>query len=491
MSQHPIFTERDNGIVLCRLESSFLNPTLPQREMTLTPGINFNLGAFGVPDITEHSEDRTFSVPYRLLSQTLVWVGGHALLDFSTGNVLKDALPLFEKVTIIYDHDHRSENWIGKLASVEWSPAFNGTAIPGVNGVIRFAMPEDTDSSDRAWILKGIRGGFVMGMSLGLRIAAERSHPDLDVYDFYSLQGKEVDGELVRFIVTAVERVLEGSVCLAGADGLAGPAQLQAASADTDPGIVATLTGGGWTFAAGTPEHNEPSSQRRTTMADPKKAPDKGAIPAQDAAPDAAVLSASAPTGLDEAQVKALLTQAQQDLSADLSAKYDAELAALKARYDLELAAQRKETEQQRLRAQRVQQLAALNDDLHRLQAGGLPKVLEAVKVSLSDEDRAALDAADLPQGEDVPVSLSVFRLSLSGWQKVWFEGFLQETAKLASMPVERVTTPGKQAEPDVLVAYMAFKDAHKETFSDAEMYDRFLAAHPEYKAVKPQGGTV
>jgi len=482
MSQHPLFTERDNGVVLCRLESSFLNPSLPQREMTLTP----KLAEVGKPVVVEREDERSFSMQYRLLSQTLVWVGGYALLDFSRGAVLRDAMPLFEKVTIIYDHDHRSENWIGKLSTVEWSPEFNGTPIAGVNGIIQFAMPDENDSSDRAWIVNGVRGGYLMGMSLGLRIVTERSHPDLDVYDFYSLQGKEVDGELVRFIVTAVDRVLEGSVCLAGADGLAGPAQLQATSAEHDTGILATLTGDGWTFSAGPPEH-EPR-QRRAIMADAKKAPDKGQTSAQEIELDAALNAG--PTGLDESQVKALLTRAQQDMSAELSAKYDAELAALKAKFDLELAAQRKETELERERAGRVQRLADLNTDLHTLQAGGFPKVLEAVTVSLSDDDRKALDAADLPKGEQVPVSLSLFRLSLSGWQQAWFESFLQETAKLASMPVERVTAPGKKADGDVLGAFMAFKAANKEIPKD-EMYDRFLEAHPEYRAVKPQGGTV
>ncbi|EKR93301.1 hypothetical protein LEP1GSC163_0931 [Leptospira santarosai str. CBC379] len=142
---------------------------------------------------------------FRMLSKTLIdgyWI------DFTKDNVLKDAIKLFE-TKIFKDHVTNVENSIGVVINPTWNSEKGNEGIDATYRIFRKFGDSiigrlETDPP------------VLDSTSVGIQYTYERSHPDLDF--FYSNLGREIDGQIVRFIITKILAVPETSIVYAGAD---------------------------------------------------------------------------------------------------------------------------------------------------------------------------------------------------------------------------------------------------------------------------------
>jgi len=157
------------------------------------------------------SDDRYLFRRFRMLSKVLI--EGH-WVDFSEGDVLKRAVPLFLDLTIYADHRPSVRNWIGVVLDPEWTESLNDRSIPGVDGNFRIDRVQNPD------IARGIDQNppAIKCCSVGIHFKYRRSHSEMSDWQFYEMLGREVDGQVVRFIVTEITRVVEVSLVYAGAD---------------------------------------------------------------------------------------------------------------------------------------------------------------------------------------------------------------------------------------------------------------------------------
>lgn len=197
------------------------------------------------PDSFQQIDPETFSMKYRALSQSLVYQQsplGQVVTDFSDSGILRKSAKLLQDITIMADHEFSAGRYLGKVVNTSWTRKINEMDIPGINAEIQFD-DDPNAQSDLRKALRGVKKGYINGFSVSVWFEYKRSHPDLDLLDFYEQMGTELDGELVRFIVTKVLRYLEASVVVAGADPHAGPVRSAQSSAKLAASFSLT---GGW-----------------------------------------------------------------------------------------------------------------------------------------------------------------------------------------------------------------------------------------------------
>ncbi|MBE8363451.1 hypothetical protein [Leptospira borgpetersenii] len=170
--------------------------------LVLSSGIRLGLGNGGDPS----SEDLPYAeFKFRMLSKTLIegyWI------DFTKDNILKDAIKLFE-TKIFKDHVTNVENSIGVVLNPTWNSEKGNEGIDATYRIFReFGSSIIGRLETEPPILDST--------SVGIRFTYEKSHPDLDY--FYSNLGREIDGQIVRFIITKILAVPETSIVCAGAD---------------------------------------------------------------------------------------------------------------------------------------------------------------------------------------------------------------------------------------------------------------------------------
>ncbi|WP_170875640.1 hypothetical protein [Leptospira alexanderi] len=142
---------------------------------------------------------------FRMLSKALIECYA---LDFTKDNVLKNATSLF--ATKIYkDHETFVENSIGAVIDPTWSDEKNNE---GVNGRFRFFKKFASSIIDRLETDPPI----LDSCSVGIQFTFIKSHPNLE--NFYWHLGEEIDGSVVRLIITKITTVFEVSIVCAGAD---------------------------------------------------------------------------------------------------------------------------------------------------------------------------------------------------------------------------------------------------------------------------------
>lgn len=170
----------------------------------------------------KYEEDQEYAYfPYRLLSATEVGKGGWNATRFSE-NVLRSALPMFEGTPWRKDHSKRTDDAIANAVDVWWEESYtasSGTVVPaGVNGFVKIKRTEanqelieklDSDPTP------------LQSVSAGLTIEWQPSHEFEDEYDFWRLLGERIDGKLVCFIATKIDKVSEVSFVWQGADEFA------------------------------------------------------------------------------------------------------------------------------------------------------------------------------------------------------------------------------------------------------------------------------
>ena len=127
--------------------------------------------------------------------------------DFTRDGVLKKAVPLFNRRTVYADHCASVEDWKGFVSNPEWDEE---NKPEGINALVTLDRTADS------MLCRGFDIGALHSFSATLTFAYEKSHPDLHYYGDYI--GKDIDGQLVRFIVTEIKNVYEVSVVWEGED---------------------------------------------------------------------------------------------------------------------------------------------------------------------------------------------------------------------------------------------------------------------------------
>lgn len=195
--------EEENGRVSCRLCSVFRPSTTAQLA--------------GVRGDGQEDDGKYINIPFRCLSAALIRDYG---VDFSKEGVLKDAVSMFNDLPMYVDHWLDVDNWAGRTSEAHWTEP-EGDVPGGIDFVARIYKGEGLSGvyKDRQQkLLVGLEEGIINSVSATLTFRWEKSHPELGDREFWELLGDEIDGSIVRMIVTSIDWVGEISLVWAGAD---------------------------------------------------------------------------------------------------------------------------------------------------------------------------------------------------------------------------------------------------------------------------------
>ncbi|MGE0367213.1 MAG: hypothetical protein AB7Q00_15915 [Phycisphaerales bacterium] len=177
---------------------------------------NFNYRSAG--DILPKAEDY-ITVNFRAISKTVV--PGH-WIDWSKANVLKESTPKLKGQTVYPNHDFFDiNNWIGAVSDVEWDEkGEQAEGVPGINATYKI------DALMNPRIARGLlmKPPAIHSTSMTVLFKFEYSHPEIAAenrWRFFELLGEEVEGEIVRLVVTEILEYWEASLVFQGADRLA------------------------------------------------------------------------------------------------------------------------------------------------------------------------------------------------------------------------------------------------------------------------------
>ncbi|PKL32996.1 MAG: hypothetical protein CVV45_09890 [Spirochaetae bacterium HGW-Spirochaetae-10] len=164
-------------------------------------------GAAGEAQASYRMEGDFLIRPFRMLSAVLIegyW------LDFTDASVLEKAVAMFGGVTIYANHDPDVRDWLG----VTLNPRFtNSQGIAGVDADYKI----DAVSNPR--IVRGLSMDppALHSTSVEVHFQADRSHGNMG-WEFWENLGREVDGEIVRFVIRSIRGIGETSLVYSGAD---------------------------------------------------------------------------------------------------------------------------------------------------------------------------------------------------------------------------------------------------------------------------------
>lgn len=260
---------------------------------------------------------------FRALSQTLLRSRG---LDLSTPGVLQAAVDKLTGKTVYPNHEARDiYNWLGAVESASWDAAgANFGNIPGINCRIK------VDALMNFRIARGLlmNPPAINAMSLTILFAFEYSHPRLvEERNFWNNIGEEIEGSIVRLIVTEIVDIWEASLVWRGEDELAVqilPDGAEADAAETDD--AAAMNGA-----------SEPKTEKNKMILTKEQKSALGIALEADDVPESEVLNAALAiaekTPLTVAEIAELSLKAKQ--GEQLLAKQRAEIKRLAALAEL------------------------------------------------------------------------------------------------------------------------------------------------------------
>jgi len=177
----------------------------PGSADSINPGLTFN-------DVAPQETDYVFP-KFRALSAVLI--PGY-FIDFSQGTVLKDSMPLLEEQTLYCDHVYwRTREWVGAVNQVVWDDKPDKAGAPGINTEMKVDWRKAPDIA-RGLLMKP---PAVKAVSCTVDFTWDASHPDLlEKRIFWQSLGEEIEGEIVRMIVTKILDYYEVSFVYKGAN---------------------------------------------------------------------------------------------------------------------------------------------------------------------------------------------------------------------------------------------------------------------------------
>ncbi len=149
---------------------------------------------------------------FRAISQT--YIEGYAI-DLREPGVLEEATPMLAGLKLFRNHILLTENIIGYVPKSWWDTKNFG--VPGIN--VNPQIDTVLGYNEARQLLSD--PPLLDSVSIGFGFKFRRSHEDMPWRTFYSMLGREVDGEIVRFIVTKITDIWELSLVWSGADELA------------------------------------------------------------------------------------------------------------------------------------------------------------------------------------------------------------------------------------------------------------------------------
>jgi hypothetical protein len=171
------------------------------------PGITAPLKLAAVENNGGLNPEEYFVTNCRLLSAA---VTPYRKFDFTREGVLKKAVPLFEGLTLYANHDADVNDWKGLIQEPVWD---DQNTPPGINA--KAVIDKTVDPK----LARGVETKALRSFSVTIWFNYEKSHPDLA--NFYDRLGEEIDGEMVRFVVTEITNAGEVSVVWEGEDPFA------------------------------------------------------------------------------------------------------------------------------------------------------------------------------------------------------------------------------------------------------------------------------
>lgn len=177
---------------------------------------NFNFQTVG--DVKPRDEDYIY-VKFRALSKTVV--PGH-WIDWSKDNVLEESVPLLMGATVYPNHEFTDiNNWLGSVSQSLWdAEGGQSQGVPGINAEYKI------DALMNPRIARGLlmKPPAIHSTSMTVLFEFDYSHPDIALenkWKFFDMLGEEVEGEIVRLIVTKIREYWEAGLVFQGADRLA------------------------------------------------------------------------------------------------------------------------------------------------------------------------------------------------------------------------------------------------------------------------------
>lgn len=222
--------------------------------------LDFNFRA--VSDILPREEDYIF-VNFRALSKVLV--AGH-WLDWTRDGVLEEGVSMLEGATVYPNHHFWNiYNWLGSVSQTSWDESgakFGG--VPGINATYKI------DALVSPIIARGLlmKPPAIHSTSLTVLFEFEFSHPDIateDRWKFFRLLGEEVDGHIVRLVVTKLHEIWEASLVYQGADRIAKQAKDDDEEDFNDDSLSAEKTAANSLSALPAPNTNDKEKTMKLT----------------------------------------------------------------------------------------------------------------------------------------------------------------------------------------------------------------------------------
>lgn len=196
--------EKIKGITLLTENRAAVNVPLTTGSVLLQNG---NSAAQSLEDLIPKEEDYV-NIPFRALSARYLGESGY-FLDFSREGVLKKSVPLMltkengglrtKPLKVQRNHSFAIEDTMGTISQAKWDES-DKFGSPGINVMTRLDWKLYPDEVRK--LLSN--PPLIESASMSLLFDWEPSHPDLKLWQFFDMLGHEVDGEIVRFIVTDV-----------------------------------------------------------------------------------------------------------------------------------------------------------------------------------------------------------------------------------------------------------------------------------------------
>jgi len=150
---------------------------------------------------------------YRAISATLAPCYG---LDFSKPGVLEASVEKLKGQTVYKDHYfHSVDGWVGVVSEASWdAKGENAGGISGINARLKLDAKKDP------MLVRGVAMSppAIHSCSVTVLFEFDFSHPELvEQGRFWHLLGEEVDGQIVRLVVTVILGYWEISLVFQGA----------------------------------------------------------------------------------------------------------------------------------------------------------------------------------------------------------------------------------------------------------------------------------
>ena len=210
------------GTVRLKLQLPLAYPTM---DMPAVASAFLAAGSGSLEDLQPREGDLV-AFPFRLLSAAYLGSGGYHL-DFSQPSMLEAALPLFLEpeaegsrrtgaLVVVRDHSENIGDRLGLTSNVRFSDAApeQGLPHPGIDAdlMINWKLAGDVVR------LLLHQPPLVEACSISLAFNWEKSHPQLEDWQFWMRLGEEIDGSPVRVVVSEIIAVEHIGLVYAGAD---------------------------------------------------------------------------------------------------------------------------------------------------------------------------------------------------------------------------------------------------------------------------------